>query len=57
MANSPQGRPADFKNLSPFTRDQKRGADGSNQITPIIGLVGILASVGVVFFALLLKAS
>ncbi len=57
MANSPQGRPADFKNLSPFAGKSKKGKDGGSQGILILGAVGILAAVALVFFAITLKAA
>ncbi len=56
MANSPtQGRPADFKNLSPFA-GSKKGKETAGQGFLILGVLGILAAIALVFVALLLKA-
>ncbi len=57
MANSPQGRPSDFVNLSPFADSKKASAEGGSQGILILGIVGILAAIALVFFALMLKAS
>ena len=56
MANTPQGRPSDFKNLSPFAGSKKNSAEGGSQGILILGVVGILAALALVFFALVLKA-
>lgn len=57
MANSPQGRPADFVNLSPFAANKSKSADPANQSILLLGVVGILAAIVLVFFALMLKAA
>lgn len=57
MANSPQGRPADFKNLSPFAGSKSKKGDGGGQGILILGVIGILAAIALVFFAITLKAA
>ncbi|MFT4641836.1 MAG: hypothetical protein ACI8T1_005180 [Verrucomicrobiales bacterium] len=58
MANSPQGKPEDFKNLSPFagSKKAKAGGSGSKGIL-LLGALGILAALALLFCALALKAS
>ena len=57
MANSPQGRPSDFVNLSPFAGSKKTASEGGSQGILILGVIGILAAVALIFFALMLKAA
>ena len=50
--------PADFKNLSPFADSKKaKGSDKGSPAIMMLGMLGILAVIALVFCALTLKAS
>ena len=50
--------PADFKNLSPFAGSKKaKGAEKGSPALLLLGMLGILAVISLVFCALTLKAS
>lgn len=53
--SSQQGRPANYKNLSPFAGHEK-SKDASGQGFLIIGIIGILAAVALILRALVLSA-
>lgn len=53
--SSHKGRPANYKNLSPFAGHEKR-KDASGQGFLFIGVLGILASVALILRALVLGA-
>ncbi len=45
--------PADFKNLSPLPKVEKK--DGASKIAMVLGIVGILAAAAVAAFAMMMK--
>lgn len=56
-SNTSQGRPADFRNMSPFAGSAKSKKSGKGQGALMIGVIGILAFVALILCTLIMKAA